>query len=152
PRDSALIDALPAFAVGRPGWDTWLTSRARETRTPLIDATRAVTAIHQAHEYAHIPRGTDPWNIDEVWAGPEEKVNRQLQSGAWLSLDYATHVMTRFGPLPALDENHLRLRWSSRHEIDGVVERLGRVLEPVLMPMNRVWRKVRGTLTRLGRP
>jgi hypothetical protein len=149
PRDSALIDDLPDFAVGRPGWDSWLVWRARHTRTPLIDATSAITAVHQAHGYAHVPGGTwDPEGMGEVWFGPELKVNRELQAGAWLSVDYATHVMTSRRPVPALGYKHLRRRWQTRYDFDGGIERLGRFLEPVLVPAGRARRRVFGFLKR----
>ncbi len=36
---------MPAFAVGRPGWDTWLIYNMRFQRIPVIDATGAVTVV-----------------------------------------------------------------------------------------------------------
>lgn len=44
---------LPPFAVGRPGWDSWLIYRVRSLGIPLIDATNAVVAIHQNHPSAY---------------------------------------------------------------------------------------------------
>jgi hypothetical protein len=49
---------LPPFAVGRPGWDNWMISRARELRVPIVDATPSAIAIHQNHDYAHIADGS----------------------------------------------------------------------------------------------
>jgi hypothetical protein len=128
PKDSPLID-MPSFAVGRPGWDDWLVTRARQTRTPVIDASEAITAIHQRHDYAHIPGGAG-----DSWIGPEEKVNRELSRGARLGVGHATHVLKPRGPVRAFGREYLRRRWWTRHEVDGGIERLGRLLEPVLVP------------------
>ena len=56
---------IPPFAVGRPMWDNWMVFDALRRRIPVIDATESITAIHQRHGYAHVPRGgattgTDP--------------------------------------------------------------------------------------------
>jgi hypothetical protein len=139
PKNSPLVD-LPSFGVGRPGWDNWLVTRARETRTPVIDATHAITAVHQHHDYTHIPGGTGQGS---VWAGPEEKVNRKLQGGAGFDLWHATHVLKSRGPVPAFGKKYLRRRWWSRHDVDGGVERLGRLVEPVLVPALRLHRRAR---------
>jgi hypothetical protein len=45
---------MPAFLIGRHGWDPWLTWFARESRVPLIDVSRAVVAVHQKHDYAYL--------------------------------------------------------------------------------------------------
>lgn len=42
---------LPEFAVGRVGWDNWMIREARRLGYPAIDCTKAVTAIHQNHDY-----------------------------------------------------------------------------------------------------
>ncbi|MCK4781648.1 hypothetical protein KAS79_01840 [Candidatus Parcubacteria bacterium] len=41
----------PAFAVGRPGMDSWLIYKVRELKMPVIDATQVVDIIHQNHNY-----------------------------------------------------------------------------------------------------
>jgi hypothetical protein len=40
---------LPAFAVGRPGWDNWFILNTLKRGIPVIDATEMVTAVHQNH-------------------------------------------------------------------------------------------------------
>jgi hypothetical protein len=64
---------LPAFAVGRPGWDNWMVFRARQLHLPVIDASPQMLAFHQNHDYAHIPKSTG-----EFWEGPEADRNRGL--------------------------------------------------------------------------
>jgi hypothetical protein len=99
---------LPAFAVGRPGWDNWMMGRTLELGLPLIDATESVTVIHQNHDYGHVAdrRGTD-------WEGPEAERNRRL--GGWLdqyvhSPANATHLLTPGGLRTARSSKHLRAK------------------------------------------
>jgi hypothetical protein len=75
PRDSALTE-MPPFAVGRPGWDNWFIYNARKLGVPVIDATRAVTLIHQNHGYGHVSGATGP-----RWEGPEAQRNLALMGG-----------------------------------------------------------------------
>ncbi|HEY7168766.1 MAG TPA: hypothetical protein VIB79_29680 [Candidatus Binatia bacterium] len=70
------IGNLPPFAVGRPGWDNWVVYQARARGIPVIDATRAITVVHQNHGYAHVKGATDPTH-----EGPEADRNRELING-----------------------------------------------------------------------
>ncbi len=47
------FENLPAFAVGRIGWDNWMIYEGRRQKMPVIDATQAIMAIHQNHDYSH---------------------------------------------------------------------------------------------------
>jgi hypothetical protein len=101
---------LPPCAVGRPGWDNWFIYRARALGIPVVDATRAVTVIHQDHGYSHVPNRTD-----HTWEGPEADRNRELIGGRdyiFTLLD-ATHVMTPKALLPALGCKYLQRRWQT---------------------------------------
>jgi hypothetical protein len=50
-----LFGVVPPFAIGRGYWDNWLMFRARQRGARLIDVTPSVVALHQDHDYAHIP-------------------------------------------------------------------------------------------------
>jgi hypothetical protein len=50
---------LPPFLLGRSAWDSYFCYRARKMRIPVIDASRAITAIHQKHGYDHLKAGND---------------------------------------------------------------------------------------------
>lgn len=41
--------AMPPFAMNRGGWDNWIIYRFKSLRIPVIDATAAVTSVHQNH-------------------------------------------------------------------------------------------------------
>jgi hypothetical protein len=46
-----LFTELPPFAIGRPGYDPWLIWKAGELGADVVDATEAVPAVHQRHDY-----------------------------------------------------------------------------------------------------
>ena len=48
---------IPAFAVGRAGWDNWMIFQARLQKMAVINATGGITAIHQNHDFSHLPGG-----------------------------------------------------------------------------------------------
>jgi hypothetical protein len=68
-------DLFP-FALGRAGFDNWLLWKAHSLKAPVIDASRAVMAVHQNHDYSHHPQGERG-----VWEGAEAKRNRELMGG-----------------------------------------------------------------------
>lgn len=55
PRD--VFTYIPAFAIGRSGWDNWMFYEARVKGWKLINCSRAINIIHQDHDYAHLPNG-----------------------------------------------------------------------------------------------
>lgn len=59
------FNAIPAFALGRAGWDNWMIYAARSANIPVLDATMAITAVHQNHDYAHLPGGKPHYNLPE---------------------------------------------------------------------------------------
>jgi hypothetical protein len=50
-----LYKELPDLVIGRVFWDQWLVWKARASGAALLDATDAVTAIHQNHDYGYHP-------------------------------------------------------------------------------------------------
>lgn len=102
PKES--IGELPHFAVGRPGWDNWLIYRARSLGLPVVDATNAVTIIHENHDYSHVQgrRGN-------TYEGPEGDENVKLMGGlekAYVLSD-ATWVLTSTDLKPARTTKYL---------------------------------------------
>jgi hypothetical protein len=122
------LTELPPFAVGRPGWDNWMIYRARRLGVPVVDATRAITAIHPRHGYEHVPERTGA-----LWYGPEAEANFQLIKGLErFQTRHATHVLTRRFLVPGLGPRRLISRARSRHAVDGTVERMARAAERLL--------------------
>ncbi|MFZ5866777.1 MAG: hypothetical protein ACOYXY_12920 [Thermodesulfobacteriota bacterium] len=73
---NGLYQEVPRFAVGRAGWDNWMVYHAHATRTPIVNASVFITAVHQNHGYSHHQEG-----ITGVWEGPEAMRNRELAGG-----------------------------------------------------------------------
>lgn len=70
-----LFTNIPDFAVGRAGWDNWMIYQARQQGWLVIDATPSVMAIHQNHDYSHLPGGQPHYNL------PESSENAALAGG-----------------------------------------------------------------------
>ena len=56
---------MPPFVVGRAGWDNWMIYHARKQGWKVIDASPDVLAVHQNHDYAHLPPGQHPYKTEE---------------------------------------------------------------------------------------
>jgi hypothetical protein len=89
-----LYGRVPPFAVGRARIDNWLLWRARDLGVAVVDATSAITAVHQEHEYEHVPGGKG-W----AYTGPEAQRNRHLAGGdrGYYTLRDASHSLTLGG-------------------------------------------------------
>jgi hypothetical protein len=138
PRDSPLVN-LPPFAVGRPGWDNWMIYRARSLGIPVVDATPSVDAVHQNHDWAHVPHRSG-----KRWHGPEAEANAALAGDIPLmSLHHATHVLTSKGVKRATRSPYLRARWHTRRALNGNFEQFARAVAPVVVPPIRICRRLR---------
>ena len=95
---------IPPFAVGRPKWDNWMVYQARLLKVPVIDATKAITAVHQNHDY---PKHLKKENGD--WKGPEAAQNIKLAGEGENGFDTnnATWILTQQGLKRALARRHL---------------------------------------------
>lgn len=59
-----LYTSIPNFTIGRPAWDNWMVYHARRTFGVAIDATQDVTAVHQNHDYSHLPGNKPPYGSE----------------------------------------------------------------------------------------
>ncbi len=66
---------LPNFSIGRGGWDNWMLYHARSKGFPIVDATPSIIAIHQDHDYSHLPNGQPHYRL------PESAENIRLAGG-----------------------------------------------------------------------
>lgn len=57
---------LPAFVIGRAGWDNWMIYKARKAGWPVVDATPSVMIVHQNHDYSHLPGGQPHYKHPET--------------------------------------------------------------------------------------
>lgn len=86
---------IPPFAIGRPCWDNWMLYKALSLNIPLIDATQAVTVVHQNHDYSHHSQGKTG-----VFEGPEAQRSLALIGGrhyTYFMLDLADWQLTPKG-------------------------------------------------------
>ncbi|HKW64831.1 MAG TPA: hypothetical protein VJN89_19915 [Candidatus Acidoferrum sp.] len=64
-----LYAEFPDLVIGRNYWDQWLVWKAAAKGLPVIDASDAVCAVHQNHDYAYHPQGmTGVWNDEATKA------------------------------------------------------------------------------------
>ena len=70
------FEHLPPFAIGRAGWDNWMIYSSRRDGIPVVDATESITAIHQDHDYRHLPGHQPHYRL------PESKANVRIAGGA----------------------------------------------------------------------
>lgn len=75
-----LYKNVPPFVLGRIWWDQWLVWHARSRRIAVVDASSAVIAVHQNHDYSYHPQGRDG-----VWGSEESK--RNLALAGWRRLN-----------------------------------------------------------------
>ena len=82
------FERIPDFALGRAGWDNWMIYHARQERMPVVDASSAITVVHQDHSYAHLPGGQPHYRHPESmrnieFAGGLETMFR-LRDANWM--------------------------------------------------------------------
>jgi hypothetical protein len=89
-RKGFYLGKLPEMVIGRVFWDQWLVWKALREGAAVVDATEAVMAIHQNHDYGYHPAGKTG-----VWTDELSKRNYQLAGGRWhlRTIDDATHVL-----------------------------------------------------------
>jgi hypothetical protein len=75
-----LYTDIPALAVGRRWWDNWAVWKANASGAAVVDASEVVMAIHQNHDYGHLPGGRYA-----VFDGEEALRNLEL-AGGWSHL------------------------------------------------------------------
>jgi hypothetical protein len=71
----SMFQRIPPFALGRAGWDNWMIFAGRRAHVPVIDATEAVTVVHQRHDYEHLPGGQPHFRL------PESRHNVEMVGG-----------------------------------------------------------------------
>jgi len=64
-----LYSEFPDLVIGRNHWDQWLVWKAAAEGLPVVDASEAVCAVHQNHDYTYHPLGmTGVWNDEATKA------------------------------------------------------------------------------------
>ncbi|MFB3764915.1 MAG: hypothetical protein ACE14P_06655 [Methanotrichaceae archaeon] len=111
-----LFKNIPPFAIGRPIWDNWMVYNALHMGVNVIDATEAITAIHQNHDYSHIPYGDG-----STYEGKEAELNRSMYN-------MKRHVFTMDDASYILSNNYFRPKI-----LNGFVNPIRlRLIDPIL--------------------
>jgi hypothetical protein len=81
---------MPPFAIGRAGWDNWMIYYACQHGWPVIDATTSILAMHQNHDYSHLPGGQPHYDLEEshqntILAGGTAHLYNMLDTNAVLA-------------------------------------------------------------------
>jgi hypothetical protein len=69
------LTEIPAFTIGRAGWDNWMIYHAVKSPWPVFDASGEINIVHQNHDYSHLPGGQIHYKL------PESKKNVALAGG-----------------------------------------------------------------------
>ena len=140
-----LCARMPPFAVGRPMWDNWLVFHARASRVPVIDATAAVLAVHQNHDYSHHAGGESG-----VCDGPEAVRNRALAGGyrRAFTIDDATHVLDANGLKREITPKHV---WRRIIRLPALYPAVGAIADPIGKPGQHALHLCRSAATYLAR-
>lgn len=108
-----LFRDLPPFVFGTAYFDNWLIWKARALWAAAVDATNAVTAVHQNHDYSHVPGGY-------LWTRQGEAAKRNLELAGGLRHIYFTHDTTHRLDSTGLRRNYgglFRLKYRWEYEI-----------------------------------
>jgi len=108
---------IPRLVIGRPGFDNWLVWYARRAGASVVNASRAVVAVHQNHDYSHHPQGEKG-----VWHGEEAQQNYALLEGLrhYATLENATHQLSYDGMKPNRRHWLVQLKRRARVEASRV--------------------------------
>jgi len=89
-----IYGVVPPLAIGRAMFDAWFFEAAKAVGAKIIDASKAITAVHQNHDYRHTPTG----DVNGVFIGPEADHNTAFVGSGrqWFLMD-ATHELTDKG-------------------------------------------------------
>ena len=142
-----MFEDIPAFALGRAGWDNWMIYAGRRARIPVVDANEAITVVHQNHDYHHLPNSQPHYHL------PESLHNIELGGGreTIFNLSDATWRMDQKS---LLWNSPLRIgitRWAeteciSRFGPGRLTRMIMRFLHPIqtlLWLTNSIWRRLK---------
>lgn len=87
-----LYTEFPDLVIGRNHWDQWLVWKAGASGVHVVDASDAVCAVHQNHDYAYHPQG-----MAGVWSDEATSANFRA-AGGWSHLHTIEDANYLLGP------------------------------------------------------
>jgi hypothetical protein len=128
-------DDLPDFTIGRAGWDNWMIYDGRRRRIPVVDASDAITVVHQNHDYAHLPGGAPhhrhPESLRNIDLAGGREVIFRLEDADWR---LSARGPVRKGPT----EYRYPRRWEADLTARLGPGRLARLVRMILRPVQTV--------------
>jgi hypothetical protein len=98
---------MPPFVIGTVRWDNWLLWKALDLQLPVVDASQAVLAVHQNHDYSYHLDGKKG-----VWEGQESQQNLKL-AGGWDHMRNISHATREITP-----GGRIRSTWLRRKRLE----------------------------------
>lgn len=139
---------LPPFSLGRAGWDNWMIYAGRANGLPVVDASEVITAVHQNHDYSHLPGGQPHYRL------PESEENIRLAGGreTVFILQDANWKITR----EAIRRKRIIEVGISRWLEAGLIAKVGpgrmaRLIQRVFHPYDTVSYYIRAAFRRISR-
>lgn len=134
---------IPALVIGRVFWDNWLIWKAETLGADLVDASPAVIAIHQNHDYGYHPKGKEG-----VWTDEQSQRNFVLAGGHanLRTMESARYFLMPHGLKPNLLGRFGYFRMTTRRVL-GKAHLVSQVQKWFWYPILNVTRPLR---TRLG--
>ena len=132
---------MPDFAIGRAGWDNWMIYHARQQGWPVVDGTPSILAIHQDHDYSHLPGGQPHYNL------AESRQNELLAGGAanlFMVLDSDRQL--RNGQICAPKPTILRMLRQAEVRLNPPGGQPGKLQKSLARQARRLRRRISGTL------
>jgi hypothetical protein len=92
-----LYREMPGLVVGRTSWDHWMVWKALAQGAAVVDASESICAVHQNHDYSHVPEGLKSVTTDE-----DAQRNFELAGGSThlRTIEDATYRLTERGLVP----------------------------------------------------
>jgi len=131
---------MPALAIGRVFWDNWLVWKVLAAKTPVVDASEAVLAVHQNHDYGHHAGATKG-----VWFGEEQRANFELIGGHG-HLRTIANATVRLTPKGFVSNPLRRVNYWARRTKRAAITAVTKVQSWVWHPLLDVTRPVRRAL------
>ena len=142
----SIWEKMPPVVVGRAGDDNALIYLCRASHVPVIDASDAVTVVHQNHDYGHHSQGKDG-----VLYGAEARLNRN----AYSELPFALTPIDADWRLSSkgLARNYCRGDWERYLQVSHLLHRgtaLGK-LSGAVVTLARTARRAKSRVSRAFR-
>ena len=133
-----LWKSIPPFAIGRFRHDRWLVNNAIITGAKVIDATEVIIAVHQNHDYRHLPGG----GYESKQAAEEVRINGELypEKDVTDTIWDAKYILTADG-IKKRKFTREHFDWRLRRRIFNKYPFLGKVVNGLIYP-EKLWGKI----------